>query len=253
MQKFLTGFIYTLTALSGVLAFAYPFLWPVVGGRSAAPLLTMLLLAACLLILLLEVQGALVSAKTVALLGILVSLTSVLRYIEVAIPGPGGFTPIFVPIILTGYVFGSRLGFLMGAMTLLVSALITGGVGVWLPYQMFTAGWMGLTAGWLPAVRHEKVTLLLLLIFSFGWGLLYGGVMNLYSWPLMVGDPAVSWQNGLSWAEGVQRYWAFYLLTSLVWDVFGALGNGLLMLFFGLPALRVLRRFYSRFYFTVAP
>jgi energy-coupling factor transport system substrate-specific component len=40
----------------------------------------------------------------------------------------------FLLIILTGYVFGARVGFLMGALSLMVSALITGGVGPWLPF-----------------------------------------------------------------------------------------------------------------------
>ena len=91
--------------------------------------------------LLVELQGRSLSAKTVAMLGVLVAVTSVLRFIEVAIPMPGGFSPIFAPILLSGYVFGGRFGFLMGSFTLLVSGLVTGTVGPWLPYQMFTAAW----------------------------------------------------------------------------------------------------------------
>ena len=41
---------------------------------------------------------------------------------------------------------GVPSAFLLGVLTLLVSAILTGGVGPWLPYQMFTAGWVGLSA-----------------------------------------------------------------------------------------------------------
>ncbi len=35
----------------------------------------------------------------------------------------------------------------MGVYTIVVSALITGGVGPWLPYQMLVTGWVGMSAG----------------------------------------------------------------------------------------------------------
>src|SRR4030043_15203 len=115
------------------------------------------LLSLCLLVLLFEVQGqgsARPTAMVIALLGVLVAINSALRFIETAVPGPGGFTPIFFLIILVGYVFGGRVGFLMGALPLLVSALVTGGVGPWLPAQMFTAGWVGLSTPFLlPVVK----------------------------------------------------------------------------------------------------
>ena len=42
---------------------------------------------------------------------------------------------------------GSRLGFMMGALTMLVSGPLTaGGIGPWTPYQMMAAGWVGLGA-----------------------------------------------------------------------------------------------------------
>ena len=68
----------------------------------------------------------------------------------------------FAPLILGGYVFGARFGFLFGAFALLVSALITGGVGPWLPYQMFAAGWMGLSAGGLGVSSATAVRVALL-------------------------------------------------------------------------------------------
>lgn len=265
--------IYLATLGSGLLALLYPFFLPSLsqtgpgGMRSGElPVLMTLLLALCLLVLLYEVQGQAVygsgrpAAVVIALLGVLVAINSALRFIETAVPGPGGFTPIFFLIILSGYVFGGRFGFLMGALTMLVSALVTGGVGPWLPNQMFTAGWIGMSAallrlliprsaiaqGNLHRLRH---VILLLAGFGFAWGFLYGGIMNLWEWPFIAGPQAQSWQPGQGLWVTLQHYAVFYLATSLIWDTVAALGNMLLILAFGAPALRALRRFQLRFSF----
>ena len=260
MHKFLTTLIYFLSSLIGIVAFAYPFFLPeletVAASNTAvrssdAPVLTTLLLLLCLGVLLLEVQGQAVSAKIVAALGMLIAVTSALRFLEVAIPGPGGFSPIFAPIILAGYVFGGRFGFLMGAMTLLVSGLVTGSIGPWLPYQMFTAGWIGLTAGWLPKFGQPRWELVVLGLFGFVWGVVFGAIMNLYFWPFVAGDAATSWEAGSGLREGLTRYGAFYLATSLIWDVARGVGNVLLLLVLGTPTIRALRRFRDRFQFEV--
>ena len=237
----------------GMAAFTYPFWLPSVlastlSGR-LAPWLTMLLLVLCLAALLLEGQGQVVNAKVIAALGVLVAITAVLRFIEAAIPGPGGFSPIFAPIILAGYVFGSRFGFLMGSLTLLTSALITGGVGPWLPYQMFATGWAGLTAGWLPHFKQPRLVLGMIATFAFIWGLLFGLIMNLYTWPFLVGETATTWQRGSGLTDGLSRYLSYYLLTSLVWDLARAIGNAALILVLGQPAIRALTRFRARFEF----
>lgn len=225
---------------------------PESAGAGQTPLLSLLLVGLCLLALLVEIQGQVANAKTIALLGVLVALTATLRFVEVAIPGPGGFSPVFVPIILGGYVFGARFGFLLGAMTLLVSAIITAGIGPWLPYQMFTAGWMGMTAGWLPHPQRPGAELGLLLGFGFLWGFLFGGIMNLYSWPYIVGNAQQSWQPGSGLSQALSRYGAFYVATSLLWDLAAAVGNVILLLILGLPSIRALSRFRDRYQFQVA-
>ena len=86
--------------------------------------------------------------------------------------GVGGFSPIFFLVLVAGYEFGASYGFLVGAFSLLVSALVTGGIGPWLPYETFAVGWMGAAAGlagstvrrlrparrgWLPQpARHRR-------------------------------------------------------------------------------------------------
>lgn len=262
--------IYFLSAASGVVALLYPFLIEIapagpLGAVNTArgqdtPLLLTALVSFCFIALLVEIQGQTVSSKLVALLGVLVAINAVLRFVEVGIPGPGGFSPVFFLIVLTGYVYGGRFGFLLGALTMLVSALITGGVGPWLPGQMFTAGWVGLTA---PLVRPlarlmaaregSKRELVILAAFSGAWGLAFGLIMNLWFWPFMAGPATQSWQVGLGLREGLRRYAAFYLATSLVWDLFRLGGNVLLTVAFGTPTLHALRRFRQRFTFEYSP
>lgn len=263
-QRIVSGMIYVLSGAIGVLAFAYPFFLDTPGRPTGpahgqdAPLVTVALVGLSLIALLVELQGRESSAKTVALLGVLVAIASVLRFIENAVPGPAGFSPIFAPIILAGYVFGGRFGFLMGAFTLLTSALITGGIGPWLPYQMFTAGWTGMTAGWLShAIRSTQhaprstYELAALCAFGFAWGLLYGAIVNIWFWPWAVGTPEQTWTPGLGPWETLKRYGTFYLVTSLAWDLARAVGNVALLLLLGPATLRALSRFRQRFYFEV--
>ncbi len=254
-RRLLTGALYTLSLAVGVVALAYPFLRRAAGGAAVGqtPLLSVVLVTLCLAVLLVELQGQAAGAKTVAALGILVAATATLRFIEVAIPAPGGFSPVFAPIILGGYVFGARFGFLLGAMTMLVSGIITAGVGPWLPYQMFTAGWVGLSAGLLPHLRRPRAELALLIAFAGVWGFAYGAIMNLYTWPLLVGDPGQSWLPGTGAAEALRRYLAFYLATSLLWDSVAAVGNVALLAALGRPTLRALARFRDRLQFEVRP
>lgn len=259
MQRALATSIFILSAIIGIAVFLFPVILPtsalITGTLTAdfqeSQALTMVLLILTLSVLILEVQGQSTSAKMVAAMGLLVAATSVLRFLEVAIPGPGGFSPIFVPIIIAGYVFGARFGFLMGALTMFVSALLTGGIGPWLPYQMFATGWVGLTAGLLPEIKNSVWLLTMLAVFAFIWGILYGLLMNLYYWPFLSGAMTAGAESMPGVGTILANYGAFYLTTSLVWDLTRATGNLVLMIALGLPAVRALQRFRNRFQFQV--
>lgn len=224
---------------------------------SEAPIVLALLTCLCLLTLLVELTRGTVanggghpslnSSKAVALLGVLVAIDAVLRLVPTLL----GASPIFVLIIFVGAIFGSSFGFLMGALTLLLSAFLTGGLGPFLPYQMLGAGWVGLTAGWLPRINQPKHRLLLLALFGAAWGLLYGALLNLYSWPFtapgMEVDAGLYWTPGLNLQETLQRYVRFYLVTSFGYDLFRALGTVGLCLAVGGPIMRLLERYRERF------
>jgi energy-coupling factor transport system substrate-specific component len=144
-------------------------------------------------------------------------------------------------IILGGRVFGKGFGFVLGAVTLFVGALITGGVGPWLPFQMIAAGWVGFFSGCLPRVTG-RVEVLLLAAYSGLVGLAFGLVMNLWFWPFASYGPETSYVAGASFAENLHHYAVFYVTTSLPWDLGRAVLSALVLLLAGTALLRALRR-----------
>ncbi|MEA3345079.1 MAG: ECF transporter S component [Chloroflexota bacterium] len=253
----LSAVILILATLIGIVAFLYPFLSPPTRSRQGfaaahsadAPLFFLVLLGLCLAVVVANLETRRMDSKIVAVLGVLVAVNAVLRLV----PGPGGFSATFFLPILCGYAYGADFGFLLGALSLLVSAIVTGGIGPWLPYQMFAAGWMGMASGWLPDLRHRaRVEMILLAIWGALLGLSFGVIINLWFWPYLgAAGMGAHWQPGLSLRETLGRYLLFYAVTSLWWDVGRAGGNLLLILLFGAPLLRLLRRFQSRFHTTI--
>ncbi len=283
-NRWRTTIVLAATSLIGVAAFLSPF-WlartqTASADRSAhgsdAPLLFAVIGILCLAVLLVETGGgADPDAKQVALLGVLVAANAALRLI----PGILGASPIFFLPICVGFVWGPSFGFLLGAASIAVSALLTGGIGPWLPFQMMTLGWVGLTAGIVgrltprppllclkakergpggeahsmrpPDSALSPQSLVLLAIFSAAWGFGFGAIMNLWFWPFAApASPAESglyWVPGLGLGETVRRYLVFYGATSAVYDAFRAAGNVAMFALFGRPVLLLLLRFRDRF------
>ena len=248
----------TLAAVSlvGVAAFLYPFILSrTPGGGEAvarahdAPLIFALLLSLALVLFVLELTRQGMNAKTVSMLAVVMMAAAVLRVPTL----PAGANAFFFMIIVGGYVFGARSGFLLGAGALFVSAFAIGGFGPWLPFQMFACGWVGMTAGWLgstlqrPLRGHKRIEVIVIAAFGCAWGFLFGAIINLWFWPYAAQGESISWQPGLGAGETVRHYWSFYLLTSAGWDGWRALANVGLILAAGRPTLDLLVRFRERF------
>lgn len=261
-EKLLTAVIYLLTTGLGVFAYIYPLLetpnQAILSSnrQNELPIMMAMILALCSIVLIYEIQQYRLNTKLIALLGILIAINSTLRFIDLTLPVLGGFSPVFFLILITGYVFGGRMGFLMGSLTMLVSAMITGGVGPWLPNQMLTAGWVGLSAALakrLVLLIHQENKpgqLFILIIFGFLWGFLYGAITNLWFWPFLSGPSNQVFAPGAGFITTIKNYGIFYVATSLIWDATRAIGNVLLLIFFGKATIQVLRRFQKRFHYV---
>jgi energy-coupling factor transport system substrate-specific component len=248
-------FVFVLGFLSLISPFILPQARNLSSQTTAFPIMVSLIIMLCLLIMVFEAQSSLLDSKMIAFLAVLTAINAGLRFLENAIPGPGGFSPTFFLIILSGYFFGSRIGFLMGAMTLFISGLITGGIGPWLPGQMITAGWVGQSAvlitllvnplGW----KDKPGEIVLLAVFGAFWGMFYGLIMNLWFWPFLGVGIGQTFTQTASASENLQRYLAYYLTTSLVWDITRTIGNVLMIIIMAKPVLKIFQRFYQRFSF----
>ena len=229
------------------------FCWPLVAsvlprsGGQSAPWLMLVLVPVLLVIVLGQVSSGGLDPRTLAMLGVLSAINAALRLVSA---GTGGIELVFFMLVLAGYVFGATFGFLLGTISLFASALLTAGVGPWLPFQMLAAGWIGMGAGLLGQLVSRRVTprgrgeLALLAGYSVVVAYAFGALMNLWFWPFAIGsDTAVSYLPGGPLGENLRRFMVFTLTTStLTWDTVRAVTNVVAVLVLGRPVLGTLRR-----------
>jgi energy-coupling factor transport system substrate-specific component len=235
-----------LVSAVGVAAFGWPFLTPPTSRISAhaqdAPWLF-----AGLLVLLVAVVGAAVSEaglgpKAVAMLGVLAATGAALRPIGA---GTAGIEPMFFLMVLSGRVLGPGFGFVLGSVTMFASALLTGGVGPWLPFQMLAMGWFAMGAGLLPGPDRLRGRAELALLAGYGFlaAFAYGTVMNMAGWPFMDALASnVAFDPHAPVAANLARFVAYCVATSLGWDLGRAVVTVVLTLTLGPAVLRALRR-----------
>lgn len=233
-----------LVTVVGLAAFFWPFLAdPAVGEEHGhdAPWLFAVLLGLLALVLLAEMTAHGLDAKAVAVLGVLAAMGGALRVLSA---GTGGLEPMFFLILLGGRALGASKGFLLGALALLTGAFLTGGVGPWVPFQMFAAGWVALGAALLPRMGGWAERFLLA-AYGAVTGFGYGVVMNLWFWPFL---DVASAPTGAGFVPGdpvsanLRHYAVFYAATSLGYDLPRAVLTCLLVLLLGGRVLAALRR-----------
>ncbi|MFR9794722.1 ECF transporter S component [Streptomyces sp. MS06] len=235
-----------LVSAVGAVGFGWPFLAPPASGLSAhaqdAPWLFAGLLVLLVAVLAATIAESGLGPKAVAMVGVLAATGAALRPIGA---GTAGIEPMFFLMVLSGRVLGPGFGFVLGSVTMFASALLTGGVGPWMPFQMLAMGWFTLGAGLLPGPERLRGRAESALLAGYGFlaAFAYGTVMNLAGWPFM-GTLAstIAFDAHAPVAVNLAHFLAYCLATSLGWDLGRALVTVALTVFLGPAVLKALRR-----------
>ncbi len=189
-----------------------------------ATVLTVLTVAAFLFIF----EDAATTSKEIALISMLGTIAAVLR---VALAGIPGLQPCTFLVVCSGSVFGPVAGFMVGALTPLVSNFFLGH-GPWTVYQMFAWGLVGVSAAYMRRLRLGRMGLI---IFGILWGYLFGWIVNVWFWSAFIYPLTL-------------KTFLVAQLSSVWFDTFHALGNATFLGLFGVRTIAVLERFKMRFH-----
>ncbi len=160
-----------------------------------------------------------IGARRMVIVAVMTALSIVGRLIPV-------FKPIAALTILTAMTLGSESGFLVGAMSALVSNFYFG-QGPWTPFQMLAWGLIGLIAGYLAGpLKRSRVLLILYGLFS---GVFFSFVMDIWT---------VLWYNG-TFSPGL---WVSAVAAAVPHTILYSVSNILFLWFLAKPIGEKLER-----------
>lgn len=116
-----------------------------------------------------------VPAAELVLVAVLVALAVVARYLFAALPS---VKPVAAIVIIAGMTLGGEDGFMVGAMTALLSNFYFG-QGMWTPFQMLAWGVVGLLAGLLAKPLQQNRVLLA--VYGAFAGVLFSAIMDVWT------------------------------------------------------------------------
>ncbi len=250
--------VLVLASLAGLMMLAWPLLLdPGESARVDPPFIFLALLPLVIMVVLTEFSEGGMDARVLAILGVLSAVNAILRGLGA---GTAGIELVFFLLILAGRVFGAGFGFVLGCTSLFASALMTGGVGPWLPFQMLVSAWVGMGAGLLPRRLTGRAELAALVVYGIFAAYAFGALMNLSSWPFTLGiavpghEGSLSYVAGAPLVENLQRFGIYTLLTSTgSWDTGRAITTSVALIVLGPAILTTLRRASRRSMINRAP
>ena len=242
-----SALVLAVASVAGLMMLVWPLLVRVdEPTRVDPPFLFLALLPIVIAVVLAEVSEGGLDPRVLAILGVLSAVNAILRGVSA---GTGGIELVFFLLIVAGRVFGPGFGFVLGCTSLFASALMTAGVGPWLPFQMLVAAWVGMGAGLLPRRFTGRAEIALLVVYGVLAAYAYGLLMNLSGWPFVLGievsghEGSLSYVAGAPLLENLHRFLVYTLLTSTgSFDTGRALTNAVLLVLLGPAVMSSLRR-----------
>ncbi|MEU3621288.1 ECF transporter S component [Amycolatopsis coloradensis] len=250
-----------LASLAGLMMFVWPLLVRVepqsMQHGPDAPFVFIGILPILIVIVLAEMSEGGMDSKALAMLGVLSAVNAALRPLGA---GTAGIETVFFLLVLAGRVLGPGFGFVLGCTSLFASALLTAGVGPWLPFQMMCSAWIGMGAGLLPRRVTGKAEIAMLVGYGIFVAYVFGFLMNLWFWPFITDaevpyhDGHISYVPGAPLPDNLHRFAVFTLLTSTAgWDTGRAITNTVAILMLGPAVLATLRRASRKASYGVIP
>ncbi|MFA5527208.1 MAG: ECF transporter S component [Peptostreptococcales bacterium] len=166
--------------------------------------------------------------KEISLIGTLAGIAGIMRIPFGGIPN---VQPTTALVIIAGWVFGPLFGFMVGALSVLVSNSFLGH-GPWTPWQMFAWGMAGLLSGSLSKIKL-KPSKIFLGVYGFLWGFAYDYILNLWHFLTFI--------YPRTWSSFVLVY-----MSSFYFDLLHGLFNLFFLYFFGHELITILRRFKDK-------
>ena len=193
--------------------------------------ISLLILLECMLPFFLIFEGRKPQARELVLIAVLVALNVAGRAVFFMLPE---FKPVVAMTILAGVAFGGETGFLVGAMTMLVSNMLFS-QGQWTPWQMFSMGIIGWLAGVLyrkGVLRRSRISLCIFGVIAST--IIYGGIMNPAS--------ALLWAHTINWNIPKSYY-----LTGVPIDLVRAIATFIFLWLGAEPMLEKLDRIKTKY------
>ncbi len=242
-----TAAVLVVASVGGLMMLGWPLLLqPAAGDRVDPPFLFLALVPLVLVVVLAEITEGGLDPRVLAVLGVLSALVAVLRGVSA---GTGGIELVFFLLILAGRVLGPGFGFALGCTALFASALMTAGVGPWLPFQMLVSAWVGMGAGLLPHRVRGRAEIVMLAVYGVLAAYAYGLLLNLSGWPFVLGIGVPGASDGLTYVPGaplvenLTTFLRYTLITSTgSFDTGRALTNAVAIALLGPAVLATLRR-----------
>ena len=187
---------------------------------------SLLVMLECMLPFFLIFEGRKPQARELVIIAVLCAMSVAGRALFFMLPQ---FKPVMAMTIIAGVAFGGETGFLVGAMSMLLSNIFFS-QGPWTPFQMFSMGVIGFLAGILFRKGLLRRTRGALAVFGAICAIvIYGGIMNPVS--------ALLWTEDLNW-----KLILTYYVTGFPVDCVHAAATVLFLLVLAEPMLEKLDR-----------